>query len=294
LARIGILGSGVVGTCVGKGLEQLHHQVKFYDISAERVGELQRIGLAATTSLDKALEDCEISIVCVPTPTVGARIDLNSLQSLVRELAICLKGRAGYHLVVIKSTVIPTTTETLVIPILEQQSGRKIGSEVGVCVNPEFMTEAHGSWTNDQSFTRGFFDEPIIVVGESDKTSGDKLARLYEPLRRPIIRTNLVTGEIIKYAFNCALATKISYWNEIHYICRLLNVDSETVARAAGMDPRIGTYGTVHGKAFGGKCLPKDLRALIQFVTDLGYEPKLLKAVEEVNTRIGADKGVRE
>jgi len=283
-----------VGTCVGRGLQQLHHQVKFYDISAERVHELHRIGLTATSSLDESLEDCEISIVCVPTPTIGGRIDLSSLQSLVRGLASCLRRRAGYHLVVIKSTVVPTTTETLVIPILEQQSGRKVGSEVGVCVNPEFMTEIHGSWTDDQSFARGFFDEPAIVIGESDKTSGDRLAEVYRPLRRPIIRTSLVTSEMIKYAFNCALATKISYWNEIHYVCRLLNVDSETVARVAGMDPRIGTYGTVHGKAFGGKCLPKDLRALIQFVTDLGYDPKLLKAVEEVNKRIGADKGVRE
>jgi len=99
---------------------------------------------------------------------------------------------------------------------------------------------------------------------------------------------------MIKYAFNCALATKISYWNEIYYVCRLLNIDSQTVARVAGMDPRIGTYGTIHGKAFGGKCLPKDLRALVQFITDLGYDPKLLKAVEELNERIGAEKGARE
>ena len=294
MTRISILGSGVVGTCVGRGLQELHHQVRFYDISAERVDELRRDGLIATSSLQTALEDSEVSIVCVPTPTVGGRIDLSYLQSLVRELANSLRERAGYHLVVIKSTVVPTTTERIVIPALEQHSGLKVGGQVGVCVNPEFMTEIHGSWTTDRSFVRGFFDEPAIVIGESDKMSGEKLAKLYEPLRRPIIRTNIVTSEMIKYAFNCALATKISYWNEIYYVCRLLNIDSETVARVAGMDPRIGTYGTVHGKAFGGKCLPKDLRALLQFVTDLGYDPKLLRAVEEVNERIGADKGVRE
>jgi UDPglucose 6-dehydrogenase len=124
--------------------------------------------------------------------------------------------------------------------------------------------------------------------------SGDKLAKIYEPLGRPIIRTNVVTSEMIKYGFNCALATRISYWNEIYYICKLLDIDSETVARVAGMDPRIGTYGTVHGKAFGGKCLPKDLRALLQFVTDLGYDPKLLRAVEEINEHIGAEEGVRD
>jgi UDPglucose 6-dehydrogenase len=294
LTRITILGSGVVGTCVGRGLQQLHHQVHFYDVSAERVDELHRDGLTATSSLETALEKSEVSIVCVPTPTVGGRIDLSYLQSLVRELASSLRERGGYHLVVVKSTVVPTTTERIVIPALEQYSGCKVGDQMGVCVNPEFMTEIHGSWTTDQSFVRGFFDEPAIVIGELDKTSGDKLAKLYEPLGRPIIRTNIVTGEMIKYAFNCALATRISYWNEIYYVCRLLDIDSEIIARVASMDPRIGTYGTIHGKAFGGKCLPKDLHAFVRFVMDLGYDPRLLKAVEDINERIRADRGVRE
>ena len=294
MTEICILGSGVVGTCVGRGLLQLNHQVKFHDISEERVHELRRDGLTATSSLENAIKDSEVSIVCVPTPTVGRGIDLSSLESLVRGLASSLREKAGYHLVVVKSTVVPTTTERIVIPVLERDSRRKVGDQIGVCVNPEFMTEIHGSWTTDRSFARGFFDEPVIVVGESDKTAGEKLAKLYEPLGRPIIRTNIVTGEMIKYAFNCALATKISYWNEIYYICKLLGIDSETVARTASMDPRIGTYGTIHGKAFGGKCLPKDLRAFVRFVTDLGYDPKLLKAVEEINERIGADRGVRE
>jgi UDPglucose 6-dehydrogenase len=294
LTRISILGSGVVGTCVGRGLQELHNQVRFYDISLKRVDELCRNGLTATSSLETALEDSEVSIVCVPTPTVAGRIDTSYLRSLAGGLGKSLKEKSGYHLVVIKSTVVPTTTERIVIPILEQQSERKVGGQIGICVNPEFMTEIHESWTTDESFARGFFDEPAIVIGESDKISGDKLAKLYEPLHRPIIRTNIVTGEMIKYAFNCALATKISYWNEIYYICRLLNIDSETVARVASMDPRIGAYGTIHGKAFGGKCLPKDLHALVRFVTDLGYDPRLLKAVEEVNESIGADRGVRE
>jgi UDPglucose 6-dehydrogenase len=268
--------------------------VTFYDTVEEVVGQLQKEGLRSTSSLKDAVDNSEVSIICVPTPTFAGRIDLHSVKSVVKELGQCLSERNSYHLVALKSTVVPTTTEKLVIPTLEEHSQHKVGEHIGVCVNPEFMTEIHGSWTTDPSFVRGFFSEPAIVIGESDKASGDKLAKLYEPLRRPIIRTDIRTSEMIKYAFNCALATKVSYWNEIYYVCRLLNVDSETVARIAGMDPRIGTYGTVHGKAFGGKCLPKDLQALVQFVTDLGYEPKLLKAVEEVNRRIGAEKGVRE
>lgn len=294
MTKVSILGAGVVGTCVGRGLLQLEHEVKFYDISAARIDQLRKDGLTATTSLQNALDNSEISFICVPTPTVSGTIELTYLQSAIKELANYLKEKATYHLVVVKSTVVPTTTEKIVIPTLEQYSRRKAGEQLGVCVNPEFMTEIHESWTSDRSFVRGFTDEPAIVIGELDEKSGAKLAQLYVRLGRPIIRTNLVTAEMIKYAFNCALAARISYWNEIYYACRLLGINSELVARVAGMDPRIGTYGTVHGKAFGGKCLPKDLHAFLKFLSDLGYEAKLLKAVEEINERIGTERGVRE
>ncbi|MGA8856773.1 MAG: nucleotide sugar dehydrogenase [Candidatus Bathyarchaeia archaeon] len=294
MTKVSILGAGVVGTCVGRGLLQLDHEVKFYDISTARVDELRKVGLTATTSFENALDNSEVSFICVPTPTVSGAIELTHLQSVIKELANCLKGKVAYHLVVVKSTVVPTTTEKIIIPALEEHSRRKVGEQLGICVNPEFMTEIHESWTSDRSFARGFTDEPVIVVGESDEKSGTKLAQLYELLGRPIIRTNMVTAEMIKYAFNCALATRISYWNEIYYVCGLLGINSELVARVAGMDPRIGTYGTIHGKAFGGKCLPKDLRAFLKFVSDLGYDARLLKAVEEINERIGNERGVRE
>lgn len=294
MTKVSILGAGVVGACVGRGLLRLGHEVRFYDISTARVDELRKDGLTATTSLENALDNSEVSFICVPTPTVNRAIELTHLQSVVKDLANCLKGKVTYHLVVVKSTVIPTTTEKIIIPTLEQRSRRKFGEQLGFCVNPEFMTEIHESWTSDRSFARGFTDEPVIVIGELDEKSGAKLAQLYEPLDRPIVRTNIVTAEMIKYAFNCALATRISYWNEIYYVCRSLGIKSELVARVAGMDPRIGTYGSIHGKAFGGKCLPKDLRAFLKFVADLGYDAKLLKAVEEINERIGTERGVRE
>lgn len=294
MTQITILGSGIVGTCVGRGLLELGNKVKFYDISSERVNQLHNDSLTATSSIENALTGSEVSFICVPTPTVGRRIELSFIQSLVSELAKALNEKSGYHLVVVKSTVMPTTTEKVIIPLLERGSERKVGEQLGICVNPEFLTEIHGSWTVDQTFTRGFFNEPVIVIGELDKIAGDKLAKIYEPLHRPITRTNMVTGEMIKYAFNCALATRISYWNEIYYACKLLGIDSHTVAETVSKDPRIGAYGTIHGKAFGGKCLPKDLQAFIQFLTGLGYDPHLLKAVEQVNERIGAEMGVRE
>jgi len=152
----------------------------------------------------------------------------------------------------------------------------------------------HKSWTDDPSLERGFFTEDRIVIGEFDKKSGDILESLYKSLNIPIFRTDLKTAELIKYACNCCLASRISYWNEIFYIAQKLGIDSEFVAKVAAMDKRIGKYGSVHGMAFGGKCFPKDLRAIIAFSESLGHNPEFLKAVENINERIKKDKGVRE
>jgi len=294
LTNISILGCGTVGSSAGKGFLKLGLKVIFYDIDRRKVEELTRKGLNATLHIRDAVVNSQVSFICVPTPTNRGRIDLSHVEAVAKSLAKCLKEKNDYHVVVVKSTVIPTTTERIIIPLLENHSGKKVGTHIGVCSNPEFMTEIHRSWTSNGSFARSFFNEPVIVIGEFDKKSGDYLRDLYQPLKLPTIRTNLRTAEMIKYAFNCALATKISYWNEIFYICKLLDINSDLVAQAVGMDERIGKYGTIHGKAFGGKCLPKDLGALIQLLNDLGYEAKLLRAVEDINMRIKADRGVRE
>jgi UDPglucose 6-dehydrogenase len=294
LQSISILGCGVVGTAVGTGLRGFGHDVIFYDIESQKIQELQRNGFDATLSIAEASEKSHASFICVPTPTNKGRIDLSYVKTVVKSLGKSLKKKRDYHLVVIKSTVIPTTTERIIVPILEKYAGKKVGEQLGICANPEFLTEIHHSWTASESFERRFSNEPLIVIGELDRKSGDLLQALYEEWKRPIIRTDLRTAETIKYAFNCALATRISYWNEIFYICKMLDVDSTIVAQAASLDERIGRYGTIHGKAFGGKCLPKDLEAFIRFSNDLGYRPKLLKAVEDINERIKSEKGVRE
>jgi UDPglucose 6-dehydrogenase len=221
-------------------------------------------------------------------------MDLTSVKAVVESLASHLRNKNGYHLVVIKSTVVPTTTEKNLIPLLEKTSGKRVDEQVGVCVNPEFLTEISHTWSDGDKFSRGFFNEDRIVIGEFSKKSGDILEALYRSLNIPIIRTDLTTAETIKLACNCALASRISYWNEIFYICQKLGVDSNLVANVAAMDERIGKYGTIHGKAFGGKCLPKDLEAFIKFSEGVGHNPRLLKAVEETNKKIGAEKGVRE
>ncbi|MFH1821220.1 MAG: nucleotide sugar dehydrogenase [Methanobacteriota archaeon] len=289
-----MIGSGVVGTIAGKGFRELGNEVIFYDINEKRVKELSKSGFRSTADLEEAVNNSDISFVCVPTPTKDTKIDLSHVKAAAEGLGKNLKGKDSYHVVVVKSTVVPTTTEKFVIPILEKSSGKKVGKSIGVCMNPEFLTEIQKSWIDDKRFKRDFFTEERIVIGELDKKSGDVVGKLYEPLKLPIFRVNLRTAEMIKYASNCALASRISYWNEIFYIGQKIKVDSELVAKIAALDSRIGKYGTIHGKAFGGSCFPKDLAALIHFSREVGHEPKLMKAVEEINKRIWKERGVRE
>ena len=292
--KVSIIGSGVVGTIIGKGLAKIGNDVVFYDISEKRIEEIKNDGFKATRNISEAIKSTDISFLCVPTPSINGKIDLTSIKSATTELGKALREKDSYHLIVVKSTVVPGTTENLIRQIIEEVSGKVCGKDFGLCMDPEFLTEIHKSWTDDPSLERNFFTEDRIVIGEFDKKSGNILEQLYKPLGIPIFRTDLKTAELIKYACNCCLASRISYWNEIFYICQKLGIDSNFVAKVAAMDKRIGKYGTVHGLAFGGKCLPKDLQAFISFTESLGYNPELLKAVENVNEKIKKDKGIRE
>jgi len=294
LARISIIGSGVVGSIVGMGFRELGNDVVFYDIDEKKMEALREKGIDSTTNINKAIHNSDISFVAVPTPSKDGKIDLTFVKTVIGDIANVLKNKDTYHTIVIKSTVVPTTTEKVVKPIIETLSGKKCGEDFGLCMNPEFLTEVNNTWTDDTSMTRGFFSEERIVIGEFDKKAGDIVEELYKPLNVPIFRTNTKVAELIKYASNSALATRISYWNEIYYICEGLGIDSDFVARIVGMDKRIGKYGTIHKKAFGGKCLPKDLQAIIAFSKQIGHEPILLNAVHEVNERIKEEKGGRE
>jgi len=294
MSDISIIGSGVVGEVIGAGFEKLGYYVIFYDIDQERVDELSERGLKSTSKIEEAINNSDVSFISVPTPTINNEMDDTNIFNAIIEIAHVLKKKADYHTVVVKSTVIPGTTDSIIIPTLEKESEKRVGKDIGVCVNPEFLTEIQKTWSDNTLFTRGFFNMDRIVIGEFDERSGDVVETLYKPLKKPVFRTDLRTAEMIKYASNCALASRISYWNEIHYICQKLGIDSNYVAKVVGMDDRIGKYGTVHGKAFGGKCLPKDLKALISLSEKLHHEPKLLKAVDEVNERIKRERGVRE
>jgi len=285
MKRVAIVGSGWVGEHLGKSFRRMGHEVVFYDVVRKNLPNF-------TQDINYAVECSDVSFVCVPTPTKNRRIDLSYIKRASSLLGKALASRDTYHVVSIKSTVVPTTTEKVVIPILEKYSKKHAG-EFGICVNPEFMTMIERSWTKDASYARSFLSQERIVVGQYDKKSGDVLEELYRPLGKPLCRTELRVAEMIKYASNCMLATKISFWNEMFLICRELQIDSDMVSKIASLDSRIGVYGTIHGKAFGGKCLPKDLEAFISFAASY-RRPELLKTVQDINKEMRKTYGVRE
>lgn len=284
IMEISVLGSGYVGQRVGKGVNKLNHKVIFYDVMDKELDNF-------TEDIDYAIKNSGISFICVPTPSNdNGSIDLNYIKEISKEIGKCLKEKEKYHLIVVKSTVIPLTTENVVIPTIEKHSNKKVGKNFGICMEPEFLTEISNTWSNNKEYKRNFANGDRIVIGEFDKKSGRILEELYKDLKIPIFKVDLKTAEMIKYASNCMLATKISYWNEIFLICKKFNVDSQNVADIIAIDKRIGKYGSIHQKAFGGKCLSKDLKALINFAKD----SKLLKAVNEINEEIKKDFGARE
>lgn len=288
---ISIIGSGRVGQTVGEGFKALGHSIVFHDVDERVVDKLKNLGHEASLDLEHVINHSWLSFICV-APTSREYTDLNWLISVIAGAAHALKDKQSYHLVTIKSTMLPETTERVIIPLLAN-SGRRLGDDFGICVNPEFGTEVAQSWTEDPQYQRDFFTQDRIIIGELDRKSGQLLEELYIPLQKPIFRTDLRTAEMVKYAANLMLATKVSFWNEIFLICRKLAIDPDQVANIVALDPRIGKYGSVLGKAFGGKCLPRDLEGFISFARRY-HSPALLKAVKRVNDYMLRNYGIRE
>jgi len=295
-ATVSILGSGTVGHRIGRALSGSHNVI-YYDINENVVNGLKIKRFKATGDGRQAILTSNVSFVCVPTPTRDGRMDSRAVEDISEVYGKVLKGAEKYHIFVLTSTVIPGTTENIVIPTLEESSGKHADSDFGVAYMPIFLTEIHGTWSSDKAFKKEAFEDRI-VIGESRRSSkaGDFVSeKILGAFKVPKIRTDYKTAEMVKYATNCFLAARISYFNELYFICKELGIDSNIVADAVGLDKRCGKYGTVHGKAFGGKCLPKDLEAFLGFVEEnCGYDPKLLRAVAEVNNLIKNTKGVRE
>ncbi|MFH0837542.1 MAG: nucleotide sugar dehydrogenase [Candidatus Aenigmatarchaeota archaeon] len=290
--KISIIGSGWVGAMLGKTLSS-DNEVIFFDISQTRIDALKKEGLDATLDLDYAIVNSDLSFVTVPTPENNGKIDLSFIEKVSENLGKSLTKKQSYHTIVVKSTVVPGTTENVVKPILEKFSLKQVGKDIGLCMNPEFLTQIHASWLDKEEFKRTPETEERIVIGEYDKKSGDTLEQIYKPLNIPIIRVDLKTAEFVKYACNCCLASRISFWNEIFLIAQKAGIDSKKIAEIAAMDKRIGKYGTVHGKAFSGTCLPKDTKAFIHWAQQF-EDPVMLKAVDKINEHMKKTYGTRE
>jgi UDPglucose 6-dehydrogenase len=278
-SKIGIIGSGVVGFATGRAFAEYENEVTFLDIDPDKVESLTKQGFKATTDFKTAVKHNDIFFVCVPTPDKNGDIDLSFINSCVKKLAKLCKDKQKYFLIAIKSTITPTTTERIIIPIIEKYSNKKIGKDFGVCFNPEFL--------RDNNAFDDFMNPDRIVIGEYDKISGDTLEKLYSHFKCPIVRTDLRTAEMAKYANNCFYATKISFFNEIHMMCQKIGIDSNAVRKIVQLDKYYGIHPWAHGHGFGGKCLPKDLNAMITMFNEGHiHDPVLLKAVRNVNERI--------
>jgi UDPglucose 6-dehydrogenase len=295
--KISVIGSGYVGSVTAACFSEVGYEVVCVDIDKKKIDQinagippiyeeglgelLQRHAgksLTATTDYESAIRDTDISFICVGTPSAeDGGIDLSIVRAATASIGAVLAKKERYHVVVVKSTVVPETTEKFVLPILEETSGKIAGKDFGVAMNPEFLREGKAVYD--------FMHPDKIVVGAIDQKSGDFVSELYQTFKCEVTRTNLSTAEMIKYANNSLLATKISFANEIGNICKNLKVDTYEVMEAVGKDTRISPKFLNSGAGFGGSCFPKDVKALIGKAKEIGYSPVLLESVIGVNEK---------
>jgi GDP-mannose 6-dehydrogenase len=305
--KISVLGLGYVGAVASACLAQQGHEVIGVDPVTRKV-ELVNAGrtpiiekdvaalietqvaagrLTATTDVGEAVRRSDLILVCVGTPSRGnGDIDLVHLRRVCDQIGDGLRGHGGAPVVAIRSTVLPGTIREVVIPALELRSGRRAGVEFGVCVNPEFLRE--GTAVHD------YFHPPKTVIGELNQASGDLLASLYAPLGAPLVRTDIETAEMVKYADNAWHALKVGFANEIGNVCKALQVDSHRVMDIFCQDSKLNLspYYLKPGFAFGGSCLPKDLRALLYKAKSLDVLLPILGAILPSN-ELQIERGVR-
>jgi GDP-mannose 6-dehydrogenase len=275
--KISIFGLGYVGAVTAGCFAADGHQVLGVDPVPEKVELMNRgqspiveaeIGeivaetarngrLRATQDPTVAVEDTDLSFVCVGTPSQSnGNLDLRYIRRICEQIGNALRTKSDRHTVVIRSTILPGTMRNVVIPTLQEFSRKRAGEDFGICNNPEFLREG--------SAVRDFRSPPKTVIGELDRASGDLLASLYEKLDAPLIRTDLNTAEMVKYVDNCWHALKIGFANEIGNLCDSIDVDAEAVMNIFCQDKKLNISPAYlkPGFAFGGSCLPKDLRAL--------------------------------
>lgn len=311
MMNISVVGTGYVGLVSGVCLADKGHTVICVDIDQEKIDQVNKsispihedgleellernigINLKATTDIHQAVMNTEISMIAVGTPFNGQEIDLTYVQEVARQIGMALKSKKQYHLVVVKSTVVPGTTDDVILPIVEEASGKKAGVDFGIGMNPEFLREGEA--------VQDFMNPDRIVLGGIDSRSIDMLEQLYRPFKNvDKLRTNNKTAEMIKYTSNSLLATMISFSNEIANLCSAIgDIDVKDVMAGIHLDKRLSpilpdgsrikpTFTTYieAGCGFGGSCFPKDVKALVSHGNKADVPMSLLDSVIRINDR---------
>jgi GDP-mannose 6-dehydrogenase len=245
----------------------------------ELVAEMVQSGrLVATSDVAKAVRDTAISLVCVGTPSrANGSLDLTYVERVSEQIGEAIRSKGTRHTVVIRSTVLPGTIHDVVVPALERTSGKQAGRDFGVCGNPEFLREG--------TSIRDFYDPPFTLVGADDPETGKVVAALYQGIEAPVHVIPVRTAEMVKYSCNCFHGLKVAFANEIGNICKATGVDSHEVMRIFCEDRKlnISPYYLRPGFAFGGSCLPKDLRATVYNARAHDVPVPVLEATLESN-----------
>ena len=298
--RIAIFGLGYVGSVSAACLASDGHRVVGVDPQATKtdlingghspviepglgqlIAEARAAGrLAATADPEQAMATCDIAIVCVGTPSrPNGSLDLSHVAEVCGQIGRGLRRRNGYPVVVIRSTILPGTMRELVLPTLEKESGRRAGIDFGLANNPEFLRES--------TAVKDFYNPPKTVIGALDERSAATVAALYAGLPAPLIVTAIEVAEMVKYTDNAWHALKVAFANEIGNVCKALKVDSHAVMDIFCQDTKLNLspYYLKPGYAFGGSCLPKDLRALTYKARSLDVEAPVLDSILRSNSR---------
>jgi UDPglucose 6-dehydrogenase len=292
--RLSIIGTGYVGLVTSACFAKLGHTVICVDIDPEKIQKINAAvspiyeqglnellsankgRITATTDYRNALHNSDITFLCVGTPSQkDGSLDVSYLTEATKQIATILKEKKPWHCIVVKSTVLPGTTQHVVLPLIEQYSGKKAGTDFGLAMNPEFLKEGVA--------IQDFLQPDRIVIGSYDERSRTTLQELYQSFACPLIQTTLSAAEMIKYASNTFLATKISFINEIGNLCKKLDIDTYEVATGMGLDKRIGRPFLDSGIGWGGSCFPKDVNALIAWANEIKEPTKILQSVKTVN-----------
>ncbi len=292
--RVSVFGLGYVGSVSAASFAGDGHQVVGVDVNTDKVAAINagrspivepgldelltrcaaEGSLRATTDTAEAIEDSEVSLLCVGTPSrKNGSLDLTYLERVAEQVGAALKNKSTYHVVVVRSTVLPGTTHDLIIPALERESGKKYGDGFGVSVNPEFLREG--------TALKDFRKPPLTLVGHNHAADASGTIALYQAIDAPLVSTSIRVAEMMKYTSNTWHALKVVFANEIGNLCKKLDVDSHEVMDIFCRDEKLNLspYYLKPGFAFGGSCLPKDVRALQYRAKEVDVELPLISHI---------------